>query len=492
MSPFFIITCIVAYFGLLLLIAWITGRNADNDAYFLGNKASPWIAVAFGMLADSLSGVTYISVPGAVGTAQFSYLQLVMGYVFGYFIIGAVLLPLYYKMNLTSIYSYLQSRFGAWSQKTGAFFFLLSRTLGAAARLYLTASVIQLFVFDALGVPFWLAVTIIIALMLAYTYKGGIKTLVWTDTLQSGFLLLAVVLSIVAISQELNLGFFDLIGTVADSTYSKTFFWDPKPTSFFFKQFLAGVFIAVAMTGLDQNMMQKSLSCKRLWDAQKNIYTYSLVMFIVNLFFLCLGVLLYVYANKMGIAIPETSDNLFPTLALEHLGIFAGLIFIVGLTAATFSSADSVLTTLTTSFYIDFMNMQARTDYTTAQKIRIRKRIHLAFAVVLLLVILVFRALNDDAIINTVLILAGYTYGPLLGLFAFGIFAKRKVIDKFVPAICIFAPLLCFFLHRNSGEWLNGYEIGNELILLNGMLTYLGLLSISKPAGERIPNAQAS
>lgn len=481
MSPFFIITCIVAYFGLLLLIAWVTGRNADNDAYFLGNKASPWIAVAFGMLADSLSGVTYISVPGAVGTAQFSYLQLVMGYVFGYFIIGAVLLPLYYKMNLTSIYSYLNGRFGAWSQKTGAFFFLLSRTLGAAARLYLTASVIQLFVFDALGVPFWLAVTIIIALMLVYTYKGGIKTLVWTDTLQSGFLLLAVVLSIVAISRELGLGFFDLIGTVADSTYSRTFFWDPKPSSFFVKQFLAGVFIAVAMTGLDQNMMQKSLSCKRLWDAQKNIYSYSVVMFVVNFFFLCLGVLLYTYAGKMGIAIPEASDNLFPTLALEHLGTFAGLIFIVGLTAATFSSADSVLTTLTTSFYIDFLDMQSKEGYTEKQKTVIRKRIHLAFAVVLLLVILVFRALNDTAIINTVLILAGYTYGPLLGLFAFGLFAKRKVIDRFVPAICIFAPLLCFILNKYSGEWLNGYEIGNELILLNGILTYLGLAIISTP-----------
>lgn len=480
MSPFFIISCIVVYFGILLLIAWITGRNADNNAYFLGNKASPWIAVAFGMLADSLSGVTYISVPGAVGSAQFSYLQLVMGYVFGYFLIGAVLLPLYYKMNLTSIYSYLKTRFGSWSQKTGAFFFLLSRTLGAAARLYLTASVIQLFVFDALGVPFWLAVTIIIALMLIYTYRGGIKTLVWTDTLQSGFLLLAVILSIVAISRELDLGFFDLIRTVSDSTYSKTFFWDPKPESFFWKQFLAGVFIAVAMTGLDQNMMQKSLSCKRLWDAQKNIYSYSLVMFIVNFFFLCLGVLLYTYAERMGIGIPGVSDNLFPTLALEHLGIFAGLVFIVGLTAATFSSADSVLTTLTTSFYIDFLNMQEREDYTQKQKVRIRKRTHLAFAVILLLVILIFRAANNDAIINTVLLLAGYTYGPLLGLFAFGLFAKRKVIDRFVPLICIFAPLLCYLLNENATRWLNGYEIGNELILLNGLLTYVGLLLISK------------
>lgn len=488
MSPIFIIGCIVVYFGILLLIAWITGRNADDNAYFLGNKASPWIAVAFGMLADSLSGVTYISVPGAVGDAQFSYLQLVMGYLFGYFIIGAVLLPLYYKMNLTSIYSYLKSRFGKWSQKTGAFYFLLSRTLGAAARLYLTASVIQLFVFDALGVPFWLAVSIIIALMLVYTYRGGIKTLVWTDTLQSGFLLLAVILSIVAISRELNLGLFDLVQTVADSTYSKTFFWDPKPESYFWKQFLAGVFIAVAMTGLDQNMMQKSLSCKRLWDAQKNIYSYSFVMFIVNFFFLCLGVLLYTYAQEMGITIPAVSDNLFPTLALEHLGLFAGLIFIVGLTAATFSSADSVLTTLTTSFYIDFLNMQERTDYTQAQKTRIRKRTHLGFAVILLLVILIFRVANNDAIINTVLLLAGYTYGPLLGLFAFGLFAKRNVIDRFVPLICIFAPLLCFILNENATRWLNGYEIGNELILLNGILTYLGLLFISKPK-EKSPES---
>lgn len=485
MSPILIISCILGYFGFLLLIAWFTSRNATNDSYFLGNHASPWYAVAFGMIGDSLSGVTFISVPGAVGVSQFSYMQLVLGYLVGYTVIANVLLPLYYKTNLTSIYTYLLTRFGVYSQKTGSFFFILSRTLGAAARLFLAAGVIQIFVFDQYGIPFWISVSLIIALMLMYTYRGGIKTLVWTDTFQSAFLLLGVILSIVAISGELHLSPSDLIATVKNSELSKVFFWDWQPKSFFFKQFLGGAFIAIVMTGLDQNMMQKNLSCKSLGDAQKNMYWFSVVLIIVNLFFLSLGVLLYTYANAKGIAIPAQTDSLFPMLALQHLGNFAGLVFIVGLTAATFSSADSVLTTLTTSFYIDFLNVESKPDVTEAQKMRIRKRIHFGFAFLLLVVILVFKALNNQAVIDTVFMVAGYTYGPLLGLFGFGLFTKMVIKDKWTPLVCILAPILCFIVNSYSAQWFGGYKIGQELLLLNGGITFLGLWMLKrKPEGK--------
>ncbi|TAL59942.1 MAG: sodium:solute symporter [Bacteroidetes bacterium] len=477
MSPTLIISCITGYFGFLLLIAWYTSRNANNQSYFLANKAAPWYAVAFGMISDSLSGVTFISVPGSVGFAHFSYLQVILGYFFGYFFIANVLLPLYYNRNLTSIYSYLLERFGKFSQKTGSFFFLLSRMLGAAARLYLTASVIQLFVFDAMGVPFWLSVSIIIALILLYTYKGGIKTLVWTDTFQSAFLLLGVALSIAAISHEMGFGIKDMFNAVANSNMTQTFFWEWQEKSFFPKQFIGGIFIAVAMTGLDQNMMQKNLSCRSLGDAQKNIRWFSLVMVIVNVFFLSLGVLLYMYANAKGVTVART-DFLFPTLALDHLGAFAGIVFIVGLTAATFSSADSVLTTLTTSFMIDFHLTSTSASEENVK--RIRHLTHIGFAVILLVVILLFRVMNKQAIIDTVLQLAGYTYGPLLGLFFFGIFTKRSVIDKLVPVVCLLAPVVCYFLDANSKELFNGYLFGNELLIVNGLLTFLGLSAITK------------
>lgn len=481
MSPTLIISCITGYFGFLLLIAWYTSRNANNQSYFLANKAAPWYAVAFGMISDSLSGVTFISVPGSVGTANFSYMQVILGYFFGYFIIANVLLPIYYSRNLTSIYSYLQERFGVFSQKTGSFFFLLSRMLGAAARLYLTASVIQLFVFDAMGVPFWVSVSIIIALILLYTYKGGIKTLVWTDTFQSTFLLLGVVLSIAAISHEMGFGIKDMFSAVADSSMTKTFFWDWQAKSFFPKQFIGGIFIAVAMTGLDQNMMQKNLSCRSLGDAQKNIRWFSLVQLIVNVFFLSLGVLLYTYAQAKGVTVTRT-DFLFPTLALDHLGAFAGIVFIVGLTAATFSSADSVLTTLTTSFMIDFLHKGEGSG--NEKEVRNTRHLtHIGFAVVLLGVILLFRAMNKQAIIDTVLMLAGYTYGPLLGLFFFGIFSKRKLQDKLVPVICVLSPVVCYILDSNSNVWLSGYLFGNELLILNGLLTFSGLYAVSKRAG---------
>ena len=486
MSPAFVLSCIAGYFGFLLLIAWITSRNATSASYFLGNKASPWIAVAFGLIGDSLSGVTFISVPGQVGNGQFSYLQIVMGYVLGYVVIAQVLLPLYYRLNLTSIYSYLRTRFGPFAQKSGSFFFLLSRTTGAAARLYLAASVIHPFLFDrwllfgVWKVPFWATVTTIILLMLVYTLKGGIKTLVWTDTFQSAFLLLGLVLSITAIAGELQLGFGNMVSAVWESEYARVFFWDWQDPKFFWKQFFSGASIAVVMTGLDQNMMQKNLSCRSLGEAQKNIYSFSVVMVLVNVLFLSLGALLYLYAKAKAIEVPKNTDQLFPLLALQHLGPFAAAVFLAGLTAATFSSADSVLTTLTTSFCIDLLEMDQRTTWTEKQKVSLRRRVHFGFAGVLLIVILGFAALNSQAVITAILTLAGYTYGPLLGLFAFGLLHKRQVNDRLVPAICVISPVMSYIVDANSQAWFNGYKFGFELLMLNGLLTYAGLWMISR------------
>lgn len=488
MSPLLIIFCIGLYFGGLMLIAYLTSRNTTADSYFLGNKASPWYAVAFGMIGDSLSGVTYISVPGKVGAGHFSYLQLVMGYFVGYFIISKILLPIYYKMNLISIYTYLETRFGKHTQKTGAFFFILSRILGASGRLYLAAGVIQFFVFDRLTnihIPFWFSVSVILALMLLYTYKGGIKTLVWTDTFQSLFLVLGVVLSIAVIIHKMDIGFGKAISNVMSSEYSQTFFWDWKKPNFFFKEFIGGIFIAVAMTGLDQNMMQKNLSCKSLGEAQKNIFWFSIVMVIVNIFFLSLGVLLYQYYQSSGIEIPmnaETgkiiTDKVFPNLALNHLGMIAGLIFIIGLTAATFSSADSVLTTLTTSTYIDMLEYDRNTVLSEKEKARRRTFIHIGFAVLMWLVIIVFDILNQRAIIDTILMIAGYTYGPLLGLFTIGLFTKMSLNDRLVPIICVLAPITTYLLANYIVKPMTSYEIGNELIILNAGITILGLLFV--------------
>ncbi len=485
-NSWIILTVLLLYFGVLMLISRVTSRNAGNEAYFLGNRASPWYAVALGMIGDSLSGVTFISVPGAVSADKFSYFQLVLGYFFGYLVITQVLLPLYYRLQLTSIYSYLRIRFGTYAEKTGSLFFLLSRLLGAGARLFLAAGVIQLFVMTPLGVPFPVSVSLIILLMLVYTYKGGIKTLVWTDVMQSMMLLLGVVLSIIAISSALELDFSGLLSVVSESEKSTIFFWDWQSRSFFPKQFIGGALIAVTMTGLDQNMMQKNLSCRSLPEAQKNIRWFSVVLIVVNFFFLALGVLLYEYAAAFGIGVPlsptgePATDLLFPTLALNHLGMFAGLVFIVGLIAATFSSADSVLTTLTTSFYIDFLRADDPGRYSEKRKLRIRQLTHIVFAILLWLVIMIFSRLNDDAIINTVLRLANYTYGPLLGLFAFGVFTKRKAFDPLIPVICIAAPLFCWLLSTYSPQWLGGYEFGHELLGVNGLLVFIGLWLSSK------------
>ncbi len=508
MSPIIILLCIAFYFAILLYISKITSKNADNDSYFIGNRQSSWILVSFGLIAESLSGVTYISVPGMVGTSHFSYLQLVLGYFFGYMVISYVLLPIYYNLQLRSIYEYLRRRFGVTSQKTGSFFFLLSRLFGSAARLYLAAIVMQTFLFDPLGIPFGVAVTILIGLMLAYTYKGGIKTLVYTDILQASLLLLGVIITIFFIVNRLDISLTEAVSAVYGSDYSNTFFWDFREANFFWKQFLGGMFIAIAMTGLDQNMMQKNLSCRSLKDAQKNINLFSVVVIFVNLLFLSLGVLLYLYSEQMGIGIPTRTDELYPMLAFEHLGFWAGLVFIIGLSAATFSSADSVLTALTTSFYIDFLKKDEDVENLAQKK---RYFIHFIFAVLLLLVILGIKALNEQAVIDLVFLLAGYTYGPLLGLFFVGIFTKLQLRDKWVPIVAVLSPLVGHILKtilnhpalyklisEGDAGWYNqwmfylsdgissllghplNYKIGNELILINGIITVLGLMVLSK------------
>ncbi|MCI0744926.1 MAG: sodium:solute symporter [Verrucomicrobia subdivision 3 bacterium] len=483
MSPGLILACIGGYFAFLLLIAWYTSRHATNESYFLGNRASPWYAVAFGLIGDSLSGVTFISVPGQVGKANFSYLQVVFGYVVGYLVIAGILLPLYYRLRLTSIYTYLRDRFGPSSQKTGAFFFLVSRTIGAAARLYLTASVIQLFVFDRWGIHFVTTVATIIGLILLYTYKGGIKTLVWTDTFQSSFLLAGLVLSVVAVARQMDWGVVDLFNAVAHSPHSKVFVSDWKHPNFVLKDFLGGAAIAMAMTGLDQNMMQKNLSCRSLGEAQKNIYSFSIVVVFVNLLFVSLGAFLYSYSSAKSLAVPKLTDHLFPTLALQHLGTFAAVAFVIGLTAATFSSADSVLTTLTTSFCVDFLGTERPGKFTEQQKTWSRHAAHIGFSVLLLAVILAFWAVNEEALIGAVLKIAGYTYGPLLGLFAFGICCKTRVHDPWVPLVCVVTPALCYVLSRNGSKWLGGYGIGYELLILNGLLTALGLFLCRRKVG---------
>jgi len=436
--------------------------------------------VAYGMIGASLSGVTFMSVPGIVGATNFSYMVLVFGYFFGYATIALVLLPLYYKMNLTSIYTYLENRFGFWSYKTGAFFFILSRTIGAAFRLYIVVNVLQLFVFDAWGVPFWLTVMSFIILILLYTYEGGVKTIVWTDTLQTTFMLFAVVISVFYISNELNMGLFDLFGAIHEKGYDKMINTDWHSKSYFLKQFFGGMFISIAMTGLDQEMMQKNISVRTLGDSQKNMFSFSIVLVFINFLFLCLGALLFLYSSAKGIELPVKSDDLFPIIALNHLGGVVGIIFIIGLISAAYPSADGALTALTSSFCIDFLNFK-KTNWTEEKKKKIRYIVHFSFAAILLLVIIIFRIINDDAVISKLFTVASYTYGPLLGLFAYGIIAKRELKDKFVPIICLLSPLICYILNENSVEWFNNYKFGFELLIVNGLITFFGLSLISKP-----------
>lgn len=484
MTPTQIILLIAAYFGLLILISYFTGRNDSNEDFFKAGKQSPWYVVAFGMVGASLSGVTFISVPGWIDGSQFSYFQVVLGYMVGYFIVAFILMPIYYRLNVTSIYEYLLQRFGTVSHKTGAFFFFLSRVLGAAFRLFLVAIVLQQFVFDAWNVPFEITVIISILLIWIYTKKGGIKTIVWTDTLQTLFMIVAVILSIYFINDKLGWSFGEFLASDQLDKYSKIFVTDSfLERSHFLKSFLGGMFITICMTGLDQDMMQKNLTCKSLKDAQKNMISFSVVLVFVTFLFMLLGALLFIYAEKNEISIPlmdgnPKTDLLFPEIALNSgLSITLAVTFMLGLIAAAYSSADSALTSLTTSFCVDFLNIEGKPKN---QQKKIRKRTHVGMSILLVIVIIIFKYILNSNVIDSLLTVAGYTYGPLLGLFAFGIFTNYKVKDKYVWIVAICSVVAITFIANIPPENLGGYVVGYELLPINGLLTFLGLILIRR------------
>ena len=484
MSPILILVIFLIYTLMLFAVTWFTARKADNQSFFVGNKVSPWFVVAYGMIGASLSGVTFMSLPGWVKETQFSYMVVVLGYLFGYFVIALVLLPLYYRLKLTSIYSYLEQRFGFWSYKTGAGFFIISRTLGASLRMYLVINVLQIFVFDAWNIPFWVNVLVFIILIILYTLKGGIRTIIWTDTLQTTFMLLAVILSVIYISKDLHVSLSCLFAEVKDSSVSRMFVLDWHNERFFIKQFFSGMFITIVMTGLDQEMMQKNLSCRNIKEAQKNMFTFSGILVFVNLLFLFLGALLLIYVRTKGVEV-TTSDDIFPTVALRYLGPVAGMVFLIGLISAAFPSADGALTSITTSVSIDFLGLEKREGISEDVKRKIRYIVHLSIAFVFFISVLIFSKLSDKAVIDKLFTIAGYTYGPLLGLYSFGLFTNRKVNDRLTPVIAIISPLVCYFLSRYSVELFNGYKFGFELLLLNGLLTFIGLLIFSSKAENR-------
>ncbi|MEM7296854.1 MAG: sodium:solute symporter [Bacteroidota bacterium] len=477
MSPLFVGAIVLGYFLLLIGISFLTSKNQKSTDFYTASRQSQWYLVAFGMIGASLSGVTFISVPGEVANSNFYYFQVVIGYLLGYFVIAKVLLPLYYRLNLVSIYTYLEQRFGFWSYKSGAFFFLLSRVIGASFRLFLVAGVLQLAFFDAFNLPFWVSVFSTIVLIWLYTFRGGIKTIVWTDTLQTTFMLIAVVVSIFFIKDELSWSWGELSTNLFNDQRSTIFNWDWQSGRNFFKQFFSGAFIAIVMTGLDQDMMQKNLTCKNIGEAQKNVFWFCIILVIVNFLFLSLGVLLYQYTEISGIAIPERSDNLFPFLAVNNYSTIGTVTFLLGITAAAYSSADSALTALTTSFCVDFLGFK-KENYEEKRNLRIG--VHFGFSIVLFIVILIFQAINDESVINSIFIAAGYTYGPLLGLFAFGIFTKWNVKDRMVPIVCIASPLLSYLINLNSETLLWGYKFGFEILILNGLLMFIGLLIIKR------------
>jgi Na+/proline symporter len=487
MSSFLALGILIVYFGILILISIKTSKGADTQTFFTANKQSPWYLVAFAMIGTSISGVTFISVPGAVGVRQFAYFQMVLGYILGYIFIAKVLMPLYYKLNLVSIYSYLEDRLGYWSYKSGSAFFLISRTMGSAVRLYIAVQVLQLAIYDGLGVPFELSVAITIALIWVYTYKGGIKTIIITDTLQTTFLVAAVALTIYLISTQLNLDLGQTISTIKTSDYSKIFFFDDwiGDKNNFFKQFLSGALITMVMTGLDQDLMQKNLTCKNIGEAQKNMFWFTGSLVFVNILFLSLGALLYIYATQKGISIPAKTDELYPMLALENFGngglglagVLVACMFLIGITAATYASSDSALTALTTSFCVDFMNIEKKPE---TERLKIKHYVHIGFSVLFFVVVILFKYLNSKDVISALFTIASYTYGPLLGLFAFGLYTKTKLgkMDIFVPIVCILSPILTYFLVQYIETSL-GYKFVNENLLLNGLITFTGLSLLS-------------
>lgn len=497
MSSLLLFSFVLGYFTLLLGVAMYTARNATNESFFIGNRNSNWMLVAFGMIGTSLSGVTFVSVPGTVGNLSasgfngFAYFQVIIGYVFGYLAIAYVLIPLYYKLNLTSIYHYLDQRFGKESYKTGALFFIISRTFGATARLFLVINVLQIFILDKMNVPFIFTAALILLMILLYTWKGGVKTIVYTDTLQTSFMLIGLVICLFYILSNLDLSFGQALGMMTERGYTKIFETDINSKAFFLKNIIGGAVIAIAMTGLDQEMMQKNISVRTMKDSQKNIFTFTAIMVVVNLLFLVLGGLLYLYLSDKGASYEGKQflfegknvigDDLFPSIALFHLPPAIGIIFIIALISALFPSADGALTALTSSFCIDILGIRRKEGLTEASQKKTRIAVHLSFAVIFLFCIMLFKWIDNKSIIGIILDLAGYTYGPLLGLFAFGILTKRKLGAGYgVTAVCLIAPAICYALGKNAATWFNGYQIGFEMLLINGMLTFLGLFLISK------------
>ncbi|MEO6720158.1 MAG: sodium:solute symporter [Ferruginibacter sp.] len=507
MSPFILFSFVVGYFLILLLVAYFTSRNSNNDSFFIGNRNSNWMLVAFGMIGTSLSGVTFVSVPGTVGSAGFQYFQVVIGYFFGYLVIAFILLPIYYKLNLTSIYLYLEKRFGPVSYKTGAIFFIVSRAFGATARLYLVVNILQLFILNKMHIPFWVTALVILVLILLYTFEGGVKTIVYTDTLQTTFMLLGLVICIVSIINKLDLNFSSALAALEENKLSTLFNTDINSPAFFVKQILGGAFITIAMTGLDQEMMQKNISVRTLKDSQKNIMTLSTILLLVNFLFLFMGGLLYLYAAKTGS--PIKGDDLFPSIALGGtLSVAISVIFIIGLISALFPSADGALTALTSSFCIDILGLKRKSQLSEKEKRNTRLIVHLTFAAIFFLLVMLFKWVDDKSIIDVILKVAGYTYGPLLGLFAFGILTHRTLKDRYALLICLLSPLLiCGIDFLNNPDWFvnrfglsadtagqlknisnnifGGFKIGIEILILNGLITFAGLYLISRKGTKK-------
>ncbi len=506
MSPYLLLSFVIGYFILLLLVAWYTSRNSNNDSFFIGNRNSNWKLVAFGMIGTSLSGVTFVSVPGSVGNIgkagaspnALGYFQVVIGYLLGYIVVAYVLLPLYYRLNLTSIYNYLKQRFGGWAYKTGASFFILSRTVGATARLYLVINILHFFILSQLHIPFWVSAAVVLLMILLYTFEGGVKTIVYTDTLQTTLMVTGLIICVIYILHQLHFSVADAVNGMEAKGLTRIFNTDVNSPGFFIKQILGGMFITIAMTGLDQEMMQKNISVKTLKDSQKNILVFSITLVFVNLLFLLLGGLLYLYAFNSGADFSAvngnwglyhdnmniTGDNLFPSIALglfQKVPAIISVIFIIGLVSALFPSADGALTALTSSFCIDILGIKERNDLSEKQKKNTRLTVHITMTIIFFICILIFREINSRSIIDKILNLAGYTYGPLLGLFSFGILTKRHLANKPVIAlIALISPVICYFLQTYSASMFSGYVIGIEILIINGLITFLGLLIISK------------
>lgn len=493
MTPFTIATIILIYFGILFLISHLASKkDSGNDTFFKANKNSKWYLVAFGMIGTALSGVTFISVPGEVGNpeTQFKYFQFVLGNAIGFIIIAKILLPLYYRMNLTSIYGYIEKRLGIVSYKTAATIFLISRTIGSSFRLYLVVIVLQRYVFDFYNIPFAFTVLTSLFLIFAYTYRGGLKTIIITDTLQTFFLVSSVFLTIYFICSSLNLSIMSAFEAVKNSNYSRVFFFENSlKGTYFWKQILGGIFVTIAMVGLDQDLMQKNLSCKNIGEAQKNMFTFTGIFVLINIFFLSVGALLYLFAEKNGISVPldlitgkPRTDLLFPEIAFHHLSLIPSIVFLLGLTAATFATTDSALTALTTSFCVDFLGMDKKENYNKSNIVQTRHAVHIGFSILMFLVIVLFNAINDASVVSMIFKIASYTYGPLLGLYSFGLIVKSKTVhDKLVPCVCVLAPCICFLVSTNSVFLFGDYVFDNELIIVNGTLTFIGLFAISKP-----------